>query len=157
MTVPDASRAFWAEFVATVGDDVSARFYDTFYFHDCEEFARALGQLVLDGTKRATTGLLWSYEAENEDVPKAGQLSIVTDFAGAPLCVIEATAVDVVAFEDVTAAYALREGEGDKSLRYWRDVHWTFFERECERLGKEPSQRMLVVCEEFEVVYPRPQ
>jgi len=155
MKVPEACRAFWAEFEAVAGEDVSARFCTAFYFHDCEEFANALAQLVLDGTKRATTGLLWSYEAENEALPEVGQLSIVTDFAGAPLCVIEATTVDVVPFEDVTEAYANREGEGDKSLRYWRDAHWSFFERECERIGKEPSARMLVVCEEFDVVYPK--
>ena len=28
------------------------------------------------------------------------------------------------------------------------------FSRECERLGKDPSLRMPIICERFKVVYP---
>lgn len=45
-------------------------------------------------------------------------------------------------------------GEGDGTLRYWRDVHWQYFSRECQRIGREPSMRMPVVCEQFRVVFP---
>ena len=45
------------------------------------------------------------------------------------------------------------EGEGDKSLRYWREVHKNFFKRELEALNMEFIEDMLVVFEEFEVVY----
>jgi len=154
MSIPEACRAFWVEFAASVDFDPTPRFHSAFHFCDTEALANSLGRLALAGTKRATTGLLWSYEAENEALPKVGQLSIVTDFAGVPMCVIEAVAVDVVAFGDVTEAYARREGEGDKSLRYWLDAHWRFFVCECAQLDREPTLQMPVVCEEFEVVYP---
>jgi uncharacterized protein YhfF len=62
--------------------------------------------------------------------------------------------VTTVPFEAVTESFAAAEGEGDKSLRYWRKAHWSYFSRECQRLGKEPSCRMPVVCERFEVIYP---
>ena len=44
------------------------------------------------------------------------------------------------------------EGEGDGWLEYWRTAHWAFFSRECERLGREPSERMPVVCSVFELI-----
>lgn len=45
------------------------------------------------------------------------------------------------------------EGEGDKSLKWWREAHWKFFSRECEELSIEPNEEMLLVLERFKVVY----
>jgi uncharacterized protein YhfF len=77
----------------------------------------------------------------------------MTDWQGKPLGVIETEVVEVVPFEEVTEAFAAREGEGDKSLRYWREVHWACFGRECRRIGREPDMRMPIVCEQFALVY----
>jgi uncharacterized protein YhfF len=63
--------------------------------------------------------------------------------------------VVIVPFEEVGEEFAAAEGEGDGSLQYWRECHWAYFERECKRIGREPSPRMLIVCERFEVIYPR--
>ena len=71
------------------------------------------------------------------------------------MCIIETNVVTVVPFEEVPEDFAAAEGEGDKSLRYWREAHWAYFGRECQRIGKELSLRMPVVCERFAVVYPR--
>ncbi|WP_263347600.1 ASCH domain-containing protein [Paraclostridium sp. AKS81] len=54
---------------------------------------------------------------------------------------------------DVDERLASIEGEGDKSLRYWREAHIDFFKRELEALNMEFIEDMLVVFEEFEVVY----
>jgi uncharacterized protein YhfF len=152
--IPLACQAFWDAFQTTVDQDLSARFHEAYYFCDSAAQANPLAQRVLEGTKRATTGLLWSYEAEGEALPEAGQLCIVTTFDGAPVAVVETEAVRVLPFEDVSAEYAHREGEGDKSLEHWQSVHWAFFERECARLGREPHRRMRVVCETFARRYP---
>ena len=51
--------------------------------------------------------------------------------------------------------HAFKEGEEDRSLEYWREVHKKFF-REClEEYELEFSENMKVVCEEFVVVYQR--
>jgi uncharacterized protein YhfF len=92
-------------------------------------------------------------EVESKRLPKAGDLSIVTNFAGDPLCVIETQRVDIVSFKDVSKEFAATEGEGDGSLAYWRRAHEAFFGRECRRIGRQPTQDMPVVCERFEVVY----
>ena len=53
----------------------------------------------------------------------------------------------------VTAEHAFREGEGDRSLAYWRAVHEPFLTRELASAGRVFDEHAKVVCEEFEVVY----
>ncbi len=154
MDIPTNIQAFWNTFEATVGYDASSRFYESFHFDDNEASANKLGDLVLRGRKQATASLLWTFEVNNKPIPKAGDLSVVTNWQQEPLCVIETTQVEIVPYEEISEAFAAIEGEGDGSLRYWREVHWLYFSRECQRLGKEPSLRMPIICECFKVVYP---
>mgnify|MGYP004578500379 CR=1 FL=1 len=56
-------------------------------------------------------------------------------------------------FSKVGEEFAYREGEGDKSLKYWREAHTESFTCELKEFNKEFNEDMLVVCEEFEVVY----
>jgi len=86
---------------------------------------------------------LWTFEAEQKPF----------DWSGQPSCVIESTIVDILPYREVTEAFASTEGEGDGSLAFWRRVHWLYFGRECERLGRQLSEGMPVVCEQFKVVY----
>lgn len=154
MEIPSHIQPFWKKFEATSSLEVSSRFYEAFHFDDNEPSTNALGQLVLEGKKRATAGLFWSNEVHHKPIPKVGDLSVVTNWQQEPLCIIETTYVEIVPYQDVSEAFAAVEGEGDGSLRYWREVHWLYFSRECERLGREPSLHMPVVCEQFRVVYP---
>ena len=114
--------------------------------------ANELLELVIEGKKRATGASLWSVEDEGKRPPIPGDLSIVTNWAGEPMCIIETTDVDIVAFRDVTDDFAAAEGEGDGSLEYWRECHRDYFTRECDKSGREFSEDMLVVCERFRVV-----
>ncbi len=154
MRIPNHIRQFWREFEIVKGQDLSERFYEAFHFDDNEKDANDLAGLVLQGTKRATAGLLWTNELYNKPAPKPGDLSVVTDWENNPLCVIETVEVEIVPFENVTEEFAAIEGEGDGSLRHWKEVHWLYFSRECRRLEKEPNQQMPIICEQFEVIYP---
>jgi uncharacterized protein YhfF len=144
----------WAAYAASCSADPTPRFLEAFHFDDNAPSADELAALVLAGTKRATAALLWAHEAEQSSPPQPGQLSIVTTFAGAPVCVIETQRVDIVPFDAVDAEFAAVEGEGDGSLAYWRRVHEAFFGRECARLGRQSEPQMPVVCERFTVVWP---
>jgi len=146
-------QAFWRAFEAFTGAERFSRFYEAFHFADTEAAADSLAELVLRGRKRATAGLVWSFEAVAQPLVRPGSLSVVTDWTGKPLCIIETTYVEVVPFQNVSALFASIEGEGDGSLEYWREAHWAYFGRECVRLGKEPSLAMPVACEQFNVVY----
>ena len=145
--------AFWRDFLVASGRAAGTPVGDVFFFSDNEADAIELAALVLAGTKIGTASLVWMYEARGGTLPAAGDLSIVTDWHGAPLCVIETTTVVIAPFDEVTAEFAASEGEGDRSLEHWRRVHWDYFGRECARLGRSPSRAMPVVCENFRVIH----
>ena len=69
------------------------------------------------------------------------------------ICVIQTTKVTVVPFHKVSADHAFKEGEGDKSLQYWKDVHEEVFTKWLAEAGLEFTEEMPVVCEEFKVVF----
>jgi len=151
--VPSSVLPLWNDYCAAIGRDRSAEFHEAFHFHDHEQGARELAALVLQGVKRASASLVWTWEHDLETPPWPGSVSVVTDWAGKPLCVIETRSIEVVPFEEVTAGFAATEGEGDRSLRHWREGHWAYFTRECARIGREPDVRMPVLCECFDVVF----
>lgn len=153
MHIPVAIAEFWKRFDADAGGVDPARFYEAFHFGDNEELANSLADLVFEGTKHATAGSLWSFEHEGKPLPQPGDLSVVTNWAGSPLCVIETVRVDVVPFNEVTAEFAAVEGEGDRSLEFWRQEHASSFSRECARIGLVFDESMLVACERFRVVF----
>lgn len=114
--------------------------------------ADRLGALVVAGTKTATSSARWEYEHDGSPLPQVGDLGIVIDGRGEPLCLIETTEVRFVSFNDVGADFAYAEGEGDRSLERWREAHWDFFSRFLPRIGREPAEDMPLVCECFRVL-----
>lgn len=153
---PPRIAEIWNAFANSVGGVDEARFHEAFHFADTEPLANDLADLVLAGTKRATAGALWCYEAEGKRLPAPGDLSVVTDWLGVPKCIIETITVDVVPFNQVTAEFAATEGEGDGSLEYWREAHRRYFSRECASHGRRFTEDMLVACERFKVVFRPP-
>ena len=121
-------------------------------YGDSESLSEELLALIRSGKKRAGTGLLLAYETEGTPVPKPGDIEIVIDHRHEPALVTRITSVEIVPYGNVTVEYAAIEGEGDGSLEFWRKAHWAFFSRECQRLGREPEDAMLVVCSVFEVL-----
>lgn len=116
------------------------------------EQADELLALVLSGSKRASASALWDFEAEDEDLPVVGALSIVLDGRGHPRALLATTAVEVVPFDQVDAEHARAEGEGDGSLAHWRAVHREFFTAHAAHdRGFAPD--MPVVLERFEVLH----
>lgn len=113
-----------------------------------------LAELTLSGVKTATASAYPCYEYEKCELPKAGEHSIILDTKGNAVCVILTTRVTVVPFAEVTEEQAFREGEGDRSLEYWREVHKKAFTDELAEIDGMFSENMLVVCEEFEMVFP---
>lgn len=150
-TVEEVWKAFVAARPDLAGPDTP---HEAWHFCDNQADADELAELVLAGRKRATAGALWAYEDEDEPLPRPGDLSVVTDWSGAGRCVIRTTAVEVVAFDDVTEEFAATEGEGDGSLAFWREVHRAAFSREFEGTGHALGPDTPVVCERFEVVFP---
>lgn len=129
--------------------------FQVWHFGDGSELADELSQLVLHGTKTATAALVWEAEADPDTAPVPQGYSVVTDFAGEPQCVIRTTEIRILPFDKVDAAFAFDEGEGDRTLEHWRRVHWDYFARRCAVLGRSPDLTMPVICERFELLFPK--
>jgi uncharacterized protein YhfF len=126
---------------------------DVFAFGDSKELADELAALVREGVKTATCSALWSYEQDQRPIPQKGELSIVIDGAGIPVAVIETVEVFLAAFNEVTERFAWEEGEGDRSLAYWRQAHRNFFGRQRFK-DRGFDERMPLVCERFRILHP---
>ena len=124
-------------------------------FGDSPELSDRLLQLIRDGVKTATASLVWEWEAEGQTLPEVGDVMIVLDWDQNPVIVIEYVDVAVRLFSEVDAQFAWDEGEGDRSLEFWRKVHWAFFTRACAEIGKTPSDNMPILCTRFCVVFDR--
>lgn len=112
-----------------------------------------LAGLVLSGTKTATCSSLDLIRYEGEPIPQTGDLSVILNAAGDAVCIIRTTRVYVETFERVTAEHAFKEGEGDRTLDYWRRIHLEYFTEELATVGLKFEQSSELVCEEFELVY----
>ena len=149
------SQLYLNEYLASLPSDL-AQTYTSFsadYFCADEYNANLCADLILRGEKTASCSMEYWYSHKGETMPEVGHLQVVTNWHGEPICIIELTSVKLCRFGEVTAEFAAEEGEGDKSLQWWREAHWRFFSLECKELGITPSEDMLLVLEKFKVVY----
>jgi uncharacterized protein YhfF len=115
---------------------------ETFSFGDSPALADELAALVLAGVKTATCSA-----ASDGPCTDVGKQMVVLSGSGRPLVIIETVELTERRFNDVDATFAYNEGEGDRSLEYWRQAHRRYF----TRLGQF-SEDMLLYCERFRVV-----
>lgn len=116
--------------------------------------ANDLATLVLLGQKTATASLGWVYEKLDETMPMVEEYNIILDGEDLPVCITKTTEVITTPFNQVSPKFAFDEGEGDRSLEYWRKVHWDFFSRECKQIKMTITEDMPIVCERFIRVFP---
>lgn len=149
------SEAFLAQYLNSL-EPIKRSQYASFsadFFCADEHNANLCAQLIKQGDKRASCSLEYWYTHRHEPRPTVGHLQVVTDWSGVPVCIIELTHVSTCRFCDVDTEFAFEEGEGDKSLTWWRETHWQFFTAECKELGITPTEDMPLVQERFKMVY----
>lgn len=115
---------------------------ESFSFGDTPELADELAALVLSGTKTATC---WA--ASDGALTEVGKRMVMRDGAGTALAVIETLELSQRRFDEVDAAFAFAEGEGDRGLAYWREAHRQYFGRRGQF-----AEDMLLYCERFRIV-----
>ncbi|MFD2177588.1 ASCH domain-containing protein [Veronia pacifica] len=153
----ERSQSYLNEYLRSLPHDIAEQYtsFSADYFCADEHNANLCAELILKGEKRASCSLEYWYRNMGELMPTAGHLQVVTNWEGQPVCIIEITSVSTCPFNKVTAEFAAKEGEGDKTLAWWQRAHWRFFSRECEELGIKPTENMPLVLEHFSVVYPK--
>ncbi|TQI67943.1 ASCH domain-containing protein [Clostridium sp. KNHs216] len=133
----------------------NAKSYDAWSFGgNTPEMSDVLADLVLKGTKTATASAYPAYIKEESPLPPVGGYNLILNTTDGAVCVTRTTRVYTTPFNQVTAEHAYKEGECDRTLASWKKCHSEFFTLELKKIGQEFTEEMLVVCEEFEVVYP---
>ena len=127
-------KAFWAAYKAAAGLDHDR--YDVVAFGDSPAMADKLADLVVNGPKRATAGLVRDFGPGGEPLPAVGEHVVVVDGRGAPLCIWRTTDVTVKPLIEVDDAFAWDEGEGDRSRDDWLRAHRNYFSRQAAREGR---------------------
>ena len=136
----------YKEINPSIGDEI-----DAWAFGVDADF---LADLVLRGEKTATASAYDLYAIDDESLPREGTFDIILDSQNQAVCIIEITKVSVQPFKQVSADHAFKEGEGDKSLAHWRQVHEDFFTDCLGEAGLTFTPNSKVVLEEFRKVYP---
>ena len=116
---------------------------ESFSFGDNRELADQLLALVLEGKKRATC---WA-ASEGLKGTVVGKSMVVLDSGLRPRAVLRTVELTSRRFDEVDETFAFYEGEGDRSLRYWREAHERYFTR-----LNQYSPKMLLWCERFELL-----
>ena len=131
---------------AALGREISI--VEAFGFGDSPSMADELAALVMSGQKTATCG--WPADSALRE----GTFNVMQDGRGVPLAVLQSTEVRTLPFLEVEARFAYDEGEGERTLDWWRGAHRDFFSRQPE--GARWSDAEVVQCERFRVVWAPP-
>jgi len=151
-----SAQEVWRKYLQSIGETIegtSLKCVAVDHFCNDRESADHLFDLVVGGVKRATAGSVWAAEFDGDPRIRENDLSVFTNWDQTKACVVRTTKITVKKFSEVDAADAEREGEGDKSLAYWRQAHTDYFTEECARIGATFSADLPVIFEEFEVVF----
>lgn len=150
LAAPMTAEMLWNAFCSAADIDPVTP-YEAWAFGDAPD---ALAALVCEEKKAGTASVYDLYTLdESEALPRVGDYSIILNAQSHAVCLIETTALRVLPFEEVPASHARKEGEGDGSLAYWREVHQAFFSKELEEYGLSFSHDLRVLCEEFALRY----
>jgi uncharacterized protein YhfF len=148
-------KTYWREFCSQNSNVNPNEDYQVWFFGNSQEMSIKLANFVIFGTKRATACLDLVNKINPETAPLMNVYSVVTDFAGKPLCIIQTTEISEVPFLEVDFEFAEAEGEGFETIEDWRKAHRDYFTKECKELGFEFNEDLLVCCERFELLYPK--
>ncbi|ELO5516957.1 ASCH domain-containing protein [Vibrio alfacsensis] len=153
----ERSKSYLEQYLSSLPSELASKYtsFSADYFCADEDNANICADLILRGEKRASCSLDIWYSEQGEIMPKVGHLQVVTNWGGEPVCITEITSVSKCKYSEVTAEFAALEGEGDKTLDWWKKAHWNFFSKECKELNISPSEDMLLVLEQFKTVYPQ--
>ena len=157
MNQPSKTETFWQSYLSTLSeeDQKNTPGYIVDQFADTPEAATKVGKLVRDGVKTTTSSLAWGLEHISEPLPKVGDINLIVDGNGEPLCIIELTGVEIRPFNTVDEQFAFEYREGDRTLAFWLSDNWDFHSRWCLEIGCEPSETMPIVFQRFRVLYPQ--
>lgn len=150
ISITEEIKKFWNNFLQEHPQLNHLKDYkiDAWSFGNTPEMANELVNPVLEGKKTATCSLLRAYQGFENEIPRVGVYSLICDGNEKPKCIVFYTDTFICQFNDITEKHAYEEGEGDRTLDYWKKVHFEFF----SGYGNFEEDENLL-CERFKVVY----
>lgn len=150
IAISDEIKTFWKRFVESDPAWGYLKDYkiEAWSFGNTKEMADELVGLVLEGKKTATCSLLRAYRGYENEIPRVGVYSLICDGNNHPKCIVFYTDTFICKFNEVNEKQAYEEGEGDRTLNYWRAAHLDFFSSD-----KDFREDDELLCERFRVVY----
>jgi uncharacterized protein YhfF len=145
---------FWQECCRAIPGAAAAGRYKLRTFGASEEMARRLLDLIASGEKTGTFAVDWEYDGKPGERPMPGDYYVVTGFSGEPELLIRVTHTEVVPFIGIDQRHVQCEGRTLRQVEPWRKVHWDYWTKTLEKIGRKPAEDMPVLYQEFEVVYP---
>ena len=131
--------------------------YEAWAFGNSPEMADELLAHVIKGEKTGTSSLHLLYELglEAEKLPEVGNYCVLLDGNDQAQAIICTKVVDILPYSLISEVHGYLEGEGDRTLRYWRSVHQPYFEQALDEYRLTFSEDLLVVYELIELVFQK--
>jgi len=148
------AEQLWHQFCQETNIDETTP-YEAWSFGGDAATADSLLNLVLQGRKFGTASAYDEYVAEDalNELPKIGDYSVLLNSKEEAVCIIRNYEVYIRSFDEVPLFHAYAEGEADRSLESWKDIHTKFFAPNLEAIGNPLNEKSLIVCEKFTVEY----
>lgn len=151
----EAAAVLWSAYVHSRPHEVAAAETPVVVcLGDSAAMADELAELIVQGRKRATAGLVSEFRHEGEPLPQIGGHFVVCDGAGSPVVVVRSVELRLGPLDSVDDAFAWDEGEGDRSRTAWLSGHRAFFMRACAARAEVFTDEHEVIFERFTVVWP---
>lgn len=118
---------------------------------DTEAEADAFLEAVVSGKKKVFCSYIPSYEMEGVPYPERGDMAILCDGRGNPRALLVNECSEKIPFQEITEEIARAAGE--ESLASWQEKYRKIFRAECERQGREFSEKDSVLIEHIKAIY----
>ena len=145
---------FWLEYQRTC--HVKVEGFSAAALGHTRLLADELAELVVSGVKRAHATPLQVFEKEMEPLPQPGEHLVVLDGDGEPRAIVRHREVEKRLFNEVDDAFAFEAGEGNLTLSWWLIAHRQDFAERADAEGFEAHEKMVLLLEYFERVWPLP-
>lgn len=152
----EQTQAFWETCCKALPELAADTAYTVKTYGNSEEMADLLLGLISAGDKTGTFAVEWEFEAEPEKTPRQGDHVIVLDGRGAPGCLYRIDSIETLPFNQITKAHVACEGPSMRELEPWKKMHWAYWTRVLEGTDHEPTEDMMVLVQNFTVLYPQP-
>jgi len=153
MDLTPTEFAYWESYVQSTVDKPPEDAIVTAGYAGTLELTDELLALYLAGKKKAGSSVVEDFVAAGEPLPIVGNYWIYLDGRGEPACILKTVRIALNKFKDLPEEIAIAEGEGDRSIDYWKRVHGDLYRPFLKSWGVRDVDEATIITEFFEIVF----